>query len=119
MEVVAYMVLGLAAGSLSGLFGVGGGVVIIPGLVYLFRFTEHQAQGTSLAAMIPPIGLLAALTYYYNGYVHIRAAALIALGFFLGGLFGASFAQMLSELQMKRFFGLFLIGVGLYMIAGK
>lgn len=119
MEVVAYMVLGLAAGSLSGLFGVGGGVVIIPGLVYLFRFTEHQAQGTSLAAMIPPIGLLAALTYYYNGYVNVKAAALIALGFFFGGFFGASFAQMLSELQMKRLFGLFLVGVGLYMVVGK
>ena len=79
-----YILLGLVAGVLSGLIGIGGGIIIVPALVLLFGMTQHNAQGTTLALLIPPIGILAAWTYYKAGYVDIRVAALVAFGFFAG-----------------------------------
>ena len=117
--IFAYLLLGLVIGILSGLFGLGGGVMIIPALVFIFKMTQHQAQGTTLAAMIPPIGLLAAIQYYKAGHINIKISALIALGFFLGGYFGGKYAQTISDLAMKRSFGILLVGVGLYMSLGK
>src|SRR5687767_8915277 len=97
---VGLVVLGLAAGVLSGLIGIGGGVFIVPALVFLFGFTQHTAQGTTLATLIPPIGILAAYTYYQEGHVNISAAALICIGFVVGGLVGAKLANSLSTVML-------------------
>lgn len=114
-----YLLIGIVSGVLGGFLGIGGGVVIIPMLVYIFKMTQHQAQGTSLAAMIPPIGLLAAIQYYRAGHVDIKVACLIALGFFLGGLLGATIAQPVSDPLLKKIFGIFLILIGFNMFLGK
>jgi uncharacterized membrane protein YfcA len=118
-NIVYYLLLGLVAGILSGLIGIGGGIIIIPALVLLFGFSQHQAQGTTLALMVPPIGILAALTYYKQGYVNLKVALLIALGFFLGGLIGAKLACSLSTAVLKKLFGVALLLVGLRMIFFK
>ena len=114
-----YIALGLAAGVASGLLGIGGGTIIIPALVYIAGFTQHQAQGTTLALMVPPIGLLAAIKYYQAGNVDIKIAALICVGFFIGGLIGASFVTPIPEQILKKVFGVFLILVALKMVFGK
>ena len=119
MNQVMYIVLGLVAGICAGMFGIGGGTVLIPALVYLFGLTQHQAQGTTLAIMVPPIGLLAALRYYYAGNVKLGMAGLICLGFFFGGLVGAQFVQNVSDPMLKKLFGVFLLFVSLRMIVGK
>jgi len=114
-----YVAIGLIAGILSGLFGVGGATVIIPILVFFFGLTQHQAQGTTLAAMVPPIGLLAAMRYYQSGNVKLAIAGFICAGFFVGGLLGANLVQGVSGPMLKRMFGLFLLLVSLNMIFTK
>lgn len=116
---ILYMFLGMIAGIFGGMFGIGGATVLIPALVYIFGLSQHQAQGTVLAAMVPPIGLLAALRYYYNGNVKLGIAVFIALGFFFGGLVGAHIVQYISGPILKRIFGTFLAFVAIYMIFGK
>ena len=111
-----YVLLGLAAGVLSGLIGIGGGVLIVPVLLFFFKYSQHEAQGTTLALLVPPIGLLAAWTYYRLGYVHLTAAAYICVGFFLGGLLGARFATGMSNLLLERIFGGVLLLISLKMI---
>jgi len=118
-NVIPYLALGLAAGVLSGLIGIGGGIIIIPALVLLFGMSQHLAQGTTLALMVPPIGLLAAWTYYKQGHVDIRVAALICAGFFLGGLLGAKFAVGLSDKVLQKVFGSVLLLVSMKMIFSK
>ena len=119
IHLLLYMVLGLVAGAFSGLIGVGGGVIIVPALVFLFGFSEHAAQGTTLALLVPPIGLLAAWTYYQEGYVDIQVAALICLGFFVGGLLGARFATHLSNFALEKVFGVAMLIISLKMIFSK
>jgi uncharacterized protein len=114
-----YVILGLTAGVLSGLIGIGGGVIIVPALVFLFGFTQHQAQGTTLALLVPPIGFLAAWTYYKQGYVDIRIAALIAVGFFVGSLLGAKFSTGLSNVVLEKVFGVALLLIAVKMIFAK
>lgn len=111
-----FLLLGLSAGAASGLVGIGGGIIIIPVLVFLCKFTQQQAQGTTLALMVPPIGLLAAWQYYKNGYVDLKAAALICLGFILGGWLGAKLATSLSNLWLEKIFGGLLISIGIKML---
>jgi uncharacterized membrane protein YfcA len=118
-QALALLVLGAAVGVLSGLIGVGGGVFLIPALVFLFGMTQHQAQGTSLAVLVPPIGILAAWTYYKQGLVDLKAAALICAGFLLGGLLGAKLAVGLSPQAMRKVFGCALIAVGARMAFGR
>lgn len=119
MSAVLYIILGIVAGVCGGMFGIGGGTILIPALVYLFGLTQHQAQGTTLAIMVPPIGLLAALRYYYSGNVKLNMAAFICLGFFVGGFFGAQLIQGLPEPLLRRMFGVFLLAVSLRMILGR
>jgi len=119
MMVISYIILGLAAGVLSGLLGIGGGVLIVPALVYLCGFTQLQAQGTTLALMVPPIGILAAMRYYQAGNVKLAAAVLICLGFVAGGYFGANMAQDIPHVVLKRSFGIFMLLVSLQMIFSK
>lgn len=114
-----YLVLGLLSGALSGLIGVGGGIFIVPALVFIFGLSQQQAQGTTLALLVPPIGLLAAWTYYKQGYVDLRIAALICLGFFFGGLLGAKIAVGISSRTLQKVFGSALLVISLKMILGK
>jgi len=107
------------AGAFSGLIGVGGGVIIVPALVFIFGFAQHAAQGATLALLAPPLGLLAAWTYYQEGYVDIKVALLICLGFFVGGLLGAKFANHLSNLALERVFGVAMLLISLKMIFSK
>ena len=115
----SYLLLGVVTGVLGGVLGVGGATVVVPALVLIFGFTQHEAQGTILAAMIPPIGLLAALRYYQAGHVKVMPAALIALGFFVGGYFGALLVEHIPDLWLKRIFGGYLLVIALRMIFVK
>ncbi len=117
--VVSFLLLGLLAGVLSGLLGIGGGIVIVPALVVVFGMSQHLAQGTTLALMVPPIGLLAALTYYRQGYVDVKTAALICIGFFFGGLLGAKLATGIDAVLLKRFFGIALLIAAVKMILAR
>lgn len=116
MDNAGLLLLGIFSGTISGLLGIGGATIIIPALIYFFKMTQHQAQGTSLAVLLPPIGLLAFLEYYKNGHVDIKVAALIALGFIVGGFLGAYAAQYMSGYMLKRIFGVFLLAIALDMI---
>jgi uncharacterized protein len=116
MHVVLYLALGLIAGTASGFLGIGGGVIIVPVLVWFFGFTQHAAQGTTLALMIPPIGLLAALKYYQDGNVDLRVAAIICAGFFIGGLLGAHLVSPVSEYILRKVFGVFLLAMALRLL---
>jgi uncharacterized membrane protein YfcA len=118
-ELVQFILLGLAAGILSGLVGIGGGILIVPSLVLLFGFTQAQAQGTTLAAMVPPIGLLAAYVYYQKGNVNINSALFIAVGFIVGGLLGAKIANNMSNYALQKVFAVVLILVGIKMLFSK
>lgn len=111
-----YVLWGGAIGVLSGLLGLGGGVVAIPTLVWLFKLDQHQAQGTTLAMMVPPIGLLAALRYHREGHVLLPIAICGALGFVAGGYFGAGFAEKIDAVTLGRVFGILLIAIGLRMV---
>jgi uncharacterized membrane protein YfcA len=119
MTQALYILLGLTAGVFGGMFGIGGGVILIPAMVYFFGLTQHQAQGTTLAIMVPPIGLLAAWRYYQNGNVKMGMALLICAGFLVGGYLGAGLVQKIPELLMKRMFGGLLMLVALKMIFTK
>jgi uncharacterized protein len=100
---------GILAGILAGLVGVGGGVVIVPALVYFLGFNQKMAQGTSLAVLLPPTGALAFLQYYRTGNVDLRVAALIVLGLLLGGWVGGGWAQHLSNAALRKGFAVFLM----------
>ena len=104
-----YLAIGLAAGLLSGLFGIGGGILIVPALLLVGRMQPATATGTSLGALLLPVGALGAWQYYKNGHVHIRASLLIALGLLVGAFFGARFAQGLDPATARRAFAVFLL----------
>ena len=114
-----YVLLGLVAGALSGLIGISSGIIIVPALVFLFGMSQHHAQGTTLALLVPPIGILAAWTYYKAGHVDVRIAALVALGFFAGSLLGARIATNISETTLERVFGVALLLIALKMIFAR
>jgi len=104
MTVIALIVLGLASGALSGVTGMGGGAVIVPALIYVFGYSVHLAQGTTLALLVPPIGLLAAWAYFKSGYVDIPAAMIIALGFVIGSFIAAKIAVRLPTIIVRKIF---------------
>lgn len=113
------LLTGLMAGILGGFFGIGGGIIIIPILIYLLGFTQHTAQGTTLAAMIPPIGLMAAIAYWRAGHVDLKAALLIAAGFFIGGWIGGGLVQHIPEIHLRKAFAVVLLIVAVKMWMGK
>ncbi len=119
MLIFFYVLLGLAAGVLSGLVGIGGGIVMVPGLIFIFGMTQHQAQGTTLAMMVPPIGILAAWTYYRAGHVDLKVAGLLCAGFLIGGLVGARAAVSLSNPVLEKVFGAVLLVIALKMLLSK
>lgn len=115
IEIIGLSILGIIAGIVSGLLGIGGAVIIIPALVFFFGFNQDMAQGTTLALMIPPIGILAALEYYKTGYVNIKAALIIAIFFLIGGYFGAKIALKVDPLILRRIFAAFLLVIAVRM----
>jgi len=119
MNIALYLLVGLLGGVFSGMLGIGGGIVMVPALAFLFGLSQHQAQGTTLALMVPPIGLLAAWTYYKAGFVDIKIAAFICLGFFFGGLVGAKLVVGLPEPVLRKIFGIALLIIAIKMILTK
>jgi len=116
MMSLLFVLLGMAVGILSGVIGIGGGILIVPLLVYAFHMTQHKAQGTSLGALLLPIGLFAFWEYYRAGNVDVRAAIAIAVGFLVGGYFGGAWAQHLSDLALRRGFAVVLILIAVKML---
>ena len=106
------LLIGLGVGVISGVVGIGGVILFIPALVYLLGMDQYKAQGTSLGALLAPVGLLAFLEYYRRGHAALRVALLLALGFFVGGYFGAVGAAYIPALMLRRIFALTLIAVG-------
>ena len=105
---------GLSAGILSGLFGIGGGVLIVPALVYLLGFSQHRATGTSLVVLLPPVGIAAVMEYARHGAVDWKAALVVAITVFIGAALGAVLANKISGATLKIGFSLFLLGLGAY-----
>jgi uncharacterized protein len=118
--IIIYLLVGATAGILSGIVGLGGGIIMVPALIFLFGMNQHQAQGTTLAIMVPPIGLLAAWAYYSRGYVNLKIAAYMAIGFFFGGLIGGKIAVHLPGDVLAKIFGIVLAIIAVkMMISGK
>ncbi len=117
MTWILVALLGLVAGVVSGLFGVGGAIVIIPGLVLLAKLPQHTAHGTSLAALLLPVGILGALEYYKRGQVNVAYAAVVAVGLLIGAYFGAKLAGTMSDVMLRRAFGMFLLIVSVRLLA--
>lgn len=113
-DIILLILIGLVAGMLSGFIGIGGGVIMVPALVYVMGLSQHMAQGTSLILMLPPIGILAVMNYYKAGQVNLTYGIIIAIAFVLGGYFGSKFALKLPESKIKFVFGLIML-----YIAGK
>jgi uncharacterized membrane protein YfcA len=109
MYYAGVVLMGLVVGVLVGLAGIGGGVVLVPAMVYLLGMDQHMAQGTSLFLQLPPLGLGAMLTYWKKGHVDLWAGIMCALGFFFGGHFGSKFAIQMDSRDLKGAFGIFLI----------
>ena len=116
MNWVVVSLTGLAAGVVSGVFGVGGAIVITPGLVLLLGLPQHTANGTSLAALLLPVGLLGALEYYKRGEVNVPYAAVLAVGLFFGAFVGAKLAGTLSDATLRRGFAVFLMVVAVRLL---
>jgi len=116
-----FLAIGLVAGVLSGLFGIGGGILIIPALIFFAAFPTKLALGTSLGAMLLPVGLLGAYAYYQSGNVHIKASLLISLGLFIGAWVGAKLAHAIPAASLQRMFAVFIVimAVRLWIEAGK
>ena len=113
------LVIGLLIGAFSGVVGLGGGILMVPALVYFFHMTQHRAQGTSLTAMLAPVGILAFWEYYRQGNADLKTGLLLATGFTVGAYFGGMSAQHIPELVLRRVFALTLIVVGLRMLFVK
>jgi len=109
------ILIGLGAGIFGGMVGLGGGVIMIPAMVYFLGMTQQQAQGASLAVMLPPVGLLAVYNYYKAGQVNIKYAMIIAAAFFIGGYFGSKISLNLSQKTMKQIFSISLMLIALNM----
>lgn len=115
MDWTILLVIGLVAGVLAGTFGIGGGVLIVPALTYFARMPLINAVGTSLGALLLPVGALGAWSYYKGGHLEWRAALWVALGLFFGAFFGAKLAQSMSDAMLRRSFAVFLAVVAVRM----
>ena len=113
------LLIGLLVGAFSGVVGLGGGILMVPALVYFFHMSQHRAQGTSLAAMLAPVGILAFLEYYRNGNADLKTGLLLAAGFTIGAYFGGVGAQHVPEVILRRVFAATLIVVGTRMLFSK
>ena len=111
---VLILIIGLVAGILSGLVGIGGGIIIVPALVYILGFDQHQAQGTSLGILLLPAGIFAVINYYKKGYIDLKIVLLLFLGFLIGGFLGSKISLRLADSTVKKIFALLLV-----VVAGK
>ncbi len=118
-EVLILLCIGVAAGMLSGMVGVGGGIIIVPALVYFLGFSQQMAQGTSLSILLLPTGAFAVINYYQNGYVDWKIALIIASSFLLGGFIGSKVAISLDQNVVKKIFAAFMILMGIRMLIWK
>jgi uncharacterized membrane protein YfcA len=114
--ILLIIVIGLAAGMLSGLVGVGGGLIIVPALIFFLGYSQHSAQGTSLGLLLLPAGILAVIQYYKHGDIDITAVILLAIGFVAGGYFGSKLALSLPQETVKKIFAIFMLLVALKML---
>ncbi len=118
-QIIIMASVGLLGGFVSGAFGIGGGIVIVPALIFLAGMTQHEAQGTSLAMMLAPIGILAVFNYYKSGYVNIRFAVILMIAFLLGSYFGSKMAIHIEGKLLRQTFGVLTVLMGLKFIFGK
>ena len=117
--ILLLIVIGLVAGIFSGLIGIGGAIIIIPSLIFLLGMDQYQAQGTSLAVMLPPIGLLAAYNYYRAGALNWKFALIIASAFLIGGYFGSKMALHIPEVILRKVLALFLVFIAIKLFLSK
>lgn len=117
--ILILLCIGLAAGILSGMVGVGGGLIIVPALVYFMAMGQHEAQGTSLAVLLLPAGFFAVYNYYQAGYVDVKTTLIIASTFVIGGFIGSKIAINIDQQMVKRIFGVFMLLVAIKMLIGK
>jgi uncharacterized membrane protein YfcA len=110
------LLIGLGVGIVSGVVGIGGGILFVPALVWLLGMNQHKAQGTSIGALLLPVGVFAFVEYYRKGNADIRVALLLAAGFLVGGYFGALGAQHIPDLWLRRIFAITLVAVGGHML---
>ena len=116
---ILFILIGIVAGILSGMFGIGGGVIIVPTLMYLCGFSQLKAQGTSLAVLLLPVGIFAFMEYYKKGQVNLQAGALIVVFLVIGSVFGSRVAQNLPMDVLRKSFGVLMILISLKMIFSK
>lgn len=119
VEFLILVMIGLVAGVLSGMLGIGGGIVMIPAMIYILGQSQLMAQGTSLAVMLPPIGLVAAMNYYKAGNVNIMYAVIIALFFIIGSYFSSKLVIKFDPKLLRRMFAVLIIAVGAKMFFQK
>ena len=115
-EILILIAIGLAAGVLSGMFGIGGGVIMVPALVFFMAMSQHSAQGTSIGLMLMPIGILAAYNHHQEGNLIIKFGLIIAAAFVVGGYFGSKFSLGIEEVILKKSFGVLMLVIALKMI---
>ena len=113
------LLVGLLVGMLSGVVGIGGGILFVPALIWLAGMSQHRAQGTSLGALLAPVGVFAFLEYYRRGNADLKIALLLAAGFLIGGYIGAVGAQHIPDLWLRRIFALTMIAVGGQMLFSR
>lgn len=113
------IVIGIITGAMAGMLGIGGAIIMIPALVFFMGFSQQMAQGTSLAVMLPPIGILAAYNYYKAGQVNIKYALILAACFLVGSYFGSKLALNIPQAALKKIFGVLLLLVAARMLIGK
>jgi uncharacterized membrane protein YfcA len=118
-SVIMMIILGLITGFMAGMLGIGGGIIVIPALALILGFTQQSAQGTSLAMMLPPVGIFAVINYYKAGHVDLRVAGILALFFIIGSIFGSQLAVKIPQDTLKKIFGIFLLVVAIKMLFGK
>jgi uncharacterized protein len=111
--------IGILTGAMAGMLGIGGAIIMIPALVFFMGFSQQMAQGTSLAVMLPPIGIIAAYNYYQAGQVNIKFAIILAVCFLIGSYFGSKFALNLPQPLLKKIFGVLLLLVAAKMLLSK
>ena len=117
--ILILILIGVIAGGFSGFVGLGGGVIIVPALVFILGMSQHMSQGNNLAMMIPPIGILAVINYYKKGLVDMNSGVILALSFVIGGYFGSRLALSVSPEIIKKVFGVIIIALALKMMFSK
>jgi uncharacterized membrane protein YfcA len=116
---ILIIAIGIVTGIVAGMFGIGGAIIMVPALVFIMGFSQHMAQGTSLAVMLPPIGIIAALNYWKAGQVDIKVALILAAAFLVGSYFGSKFALNIPQNVLKKLFAFLLMAVALKMFLSK